>query len=112
MRVRSISSAAWVLAIVVAAAPSFGATAYEQAQLALVLKQLNHIDALAKAAATSEPARPGERYRFDYRRLEADIQRIRQGVRGYLSPSRAQPRDMGELSSGYIRERDARENRP
>lgn len=110
MRVRSIFSAASALALLVTAVPSLAATAYEQAQLALVLKQLGHIDALAKAAATSEPARRGERYRFDYQRLEADIQRIRQGVRGYLSPSRAQPRDVGELSGGYLRERDTGEH--
>ncbi|MCQ9186712.1 hypothetical protein KMT30_48280, partial [Streptomyces sp. IBSBF 2953] len=42
-----------------------------------------------------------ERYRFDYHQLIQDIQRIRRGVRSYLSPSRAQPRDPAELVGDY-----------
>ena len=49
-------------------------------------------------ASTAEPV---ERYRFDYLRLSQDIQRIRHGVQGYLSPSRAQPREPSELVGDY-----------
>ncbi|PAU63906.1 hypothetical protein BZL41_11340 [Pseudomonas sp. PIC25] len=82
MRVRYVSSAfALTLLLMASANSSLGASAHEQAQLALMLKQLDHIDTLARAVAASASSSTSERYRFDYRRLEADIQRIRQGVR-------------------------------
>ncbi|WP_458079571.1 integrative conjugative element protein, RAQPRD family, partial [Pseudomonas aeruginosa] len=38
---------------------------------------------------------------FDYSRLAADLQRIRQGLQDYMTPSRAQPRDPSDLSGSY-----------
>lgn len=79
----------------------YAASAHEREQLSLVQQQLDTIERLAargKAASTSEP---DDRYRFDYPRLIQDIQRIRQGVQAYLSPTRAQPRDPGQLVGDY-----------
>ena len=59
------------------------------------------IERLATQAEAASTAEPVERYRFDYLRLSKDIQRIRQGVQGYMSPSRAQPRDATELVGDY-----------
>lgn len=80
---------------------SYAASAHEQDQLSLILQQLDTIEHLAARAQTASSAESAERYRFDYPRLTQDIQRIRQGVQGYLSPSRAQPRDPREIVGDY-----------
>lgn len=81
---------------------SLAASAEERAEFALILKQLDTIEFLAQRAEASSAAGANERYRFDYPRLTQDIQRIRQGVQGYLSPSRSQPRDPGALIGDYL----------
>ena len=80
---------------------SFAASAYEQNQLNLVQTQLDTIEHIATRAEATRASEPDERYRFDYSLLTRDIQRIRQGVQNYLFPSRAQPRDPGELAGDY-----------
>lgn len=80
---------------------SYAASAHEQNQLSLILQQLDTIEHLAARAQTASSAESTERYRFDYLRLTQDIQRIRQGLQGYLSPTRAQPRDLHEMVGDY-----------
>jgi RAQPRD family integrative conjugative element protein len=80
---------------------SYAASAHEQDQLSLIQRQLDTIERLATRAEVASTAEPDDRYRFDYPRLYQDIQRIRQGVQGYLFPSRAQPRDSTELVGDY-----------
>lgn len=80
---------------------SYAASAHEQDQFSLILQQLDTIERLVTRAKTAGTAESVERYRFDYPRLTQDIQRIRHGVQGYLSPSRAQPRDPTELVGDY-----------
>jgi RAQPRD family integrative conjugative element protein len=80
---------------------SYAASAHEQDQLSLIQRQLDTIERLATRAEVASTAEPDDRYRFDYPRLSQDIQRIRQGVQGYLFPSRAQPRDSTELVGDY-----------
>ncbi|WP_297185290.1 RAQPRD family integrative conjugative element protein [uncultured Porticoccus sp.] len=77
-----------------------GDGATEHAQLAALIRQLDMIDRLAEHSA-SLPRQDGSRYYFDYERLHKDIERIRQGVRDYLVPERAQPRDPVELLGQY-----------
>lgn len=72
----------------------------EHARLAAALRQL---DAIERRVA-QESARPRDahgRYYFDYARLVADLARVRAGIRDYLSPSRAQPRDAAVLLGDY-----------
>ncbi|CRM38311.1 integrative conjugative element protein, RAQPRD family [Pseudomonas helleri] len=90
-----------LLPIALAYSSSYAASAHEQDQLSLVQRQLDIIERLATQAEAASTAEPDDRYRFDYPRLSQDIQRIRQGVQGYLSPSRAQPRDPTELVGDY-----------
>lgn len=90
-----------LLSLVVVDGISYAASAHEQDQLSLIQRQLNTIERLATRAEVASTAEPGDRYRFDYPRLSQDIQRIRQGVQGYLSPSRAQPRNPSELVGEY-----------
>ncbi|WP_454834377.1 integrative conjugative element protein, RAQPRD family [Pseudomonas lini] len=80
---------------------SYTASAHEQDEFSLILQQLDTIERLVTRAKTASTAESVERYRFDYPRLTQDIQRIRHGVQGYLSPSRAQPRDPTELVGDY-----------
>lgn len=83
-----------------AASHALAASASEQTNLEVVLRQLNALEETARRSAQIANE-PGQRYFFDYQRLAADIQRIRGGVQGYLTPSRAQPRDPAELSGQY-----------
>ncbi len=90
-----------LLSLTIVHGSSFASSLYEQNQLNLVIQQLDTIEHLSTRAVAASTSGSVERYRFDYPRLTQDIQRIRQGVQGYLSPSRAQPRDPGELVGDY-----------
>jgi RAQPRD family integrative conjugative element protein len=74
--------------------------ASEHAQLAALVRQLDMLDRLAEHSATL-PRPDGSRYHFDYARLREDIERVRAGIRDYLTPQRAQPRDPVALVGGY-----------
>ena len=81
---------------------SYAASVHEREQLSLVQQQFDTLERLAtQAEAEAHTPEPDDRYRFDYPRLIRDIQRIRLGVQGYLSPSRAQPRNPTELVGDY-----------
>ncbi|HIE4272005.1 TPA: RAQPRD family integrative conjugative element protein [Pseudomonas aeruginosa] len=72
----------------------------EHARLAAALRQLDSIERLVAQQAT-QPPDAGARYHFDYGRFAADLERVRSGIRDYLMPSRAQPRDPAELLGEY-----------
>jgi RAQPRD family integrative conjugative element protein len=74
----------------------------EREMLAAVTRQLELLDRLAERAATAAP-QERTRYHFDYAQLRADLERVRTGVRGYLVPQRAQPRDPVPLAGDYLR---------
>lgn len=97
--------------LLVSPTPALAAdAASEHAQLAAVVRQLDMLDRLAEHSATL-PRPDGSRYHFDYARLREDIERVRGGIRDYLSPPRAQPRDPVALVGGYRRE-SAEEDSP
>ena len=76
------------------------AGASELANIEVMIRQLNALEDSARRSATIA-SEPGQRYYFDYERLAGDIQRVRQGLQEYLTPSRAQPRDPAELTGKY-----------
>lgn len=76
--------------------------AAESEMLAAVTRQLELLDRLAERAAATAP-QERTRYHFDYVRLRADLERVRTGVRDYLVPQRAQPRDPVPLAGDYTR---------
>lgn len=82
----------------------------ERSDLGLMQRQIDAIELLADRAHSSATATDQVRYRFDYPRLTADLQRIRHGISNYLSPSRAQPADLVELAGDY--RADAPQPRP
>lgn len=78
-------------------------SAAEHAYINAMLRQLNALEDTAQRSAQFADE-PSKRYIFDYQRLTDDIARIRHGLKDYLSPSRAQPRDPVELSGSYTTE--------
>ncbi|MHB0818470.1 integrative conjugative element protein, RAQPRD family [Stutzerimonas stutzeri] len=83
----------------------------EVRELTLALKQLENVQAILQRAkmqarATSRDLRT-TRYEFDYELIQSDLDRISEGVRGYLSPSRAQPRDLSAIDGDYSRDQGA-----
>lgn len=72
----------------------------EHARLAAALRQLDSIERLVAQQAAQAPDERA-RYHFDYGRLAADLERVRGGIRDYLTPSRAQPRDPAVLLGEY-----------
>ncbi len=75
--------------------------ANKRQRLALVLRQLDA--AVRISAPNAAVTDPTDRYTFDYDRLSTDLDLIRQGINGYLTPSRAQPRNPPELTGHYTR---------
>ncbi|MFK0033761.1 integrative conjugative element protein, RAQPRD family [Pseudomonas monteilii] len=73
----------------------------ERSDLGLVQRQIDAIELLAGRARSSATGTDQVRYRFDYPRLTADLERVRHGISNYLSPSRAQPADLVELAGDY-----------
>lgn len=76
--------------------------AAEREMLAAVTRQLDLLDRLAERAAATAPQERA-RYHFDYARLRTDLERVHTGVRDYLVPQRAQPRDPVPLAGDYTR---------
>ena len=100
MRLAALLLAAAGLQTAIAADASDNAA--EREMLAAVTRQLELLDRLAERAAVIAP-QERSRYHFDYARLRADLQRMRAGVRDYLAPQRAQPRDPVPLAGDYTR---------
>ena len=80
-------------------------TPVQRQELAAVLRQLDALGRTVTDSAAHVPIQPGERYHFDYPRLLADLERVRTGIQAHLTPSRAQPRDLTELTGEYRTER-------
>lgn len=81
-------------------------TSTEDARLAALVRQLDMLERMTQQSAAVASVN-GRRYHFDYLRLNADIARIRAGIKDYLSPLRAQPRDPEALKGDYRRDEDA-----
>ncbi|HBJ5625982.1 TPA: integrative conjugative element protein, RAQPRD family [Salmonella enterica subsp. enterica serovar Hvittingfoss] len=82
--------------------------ASEKDELALVMRQLDQLQAsLDRAQTLSAQASGDGRFYFDYPRATGDIRAMKQGISQYLDPSRAQPRlPEGDAVNGqYRRER-------
>ncbi len=73
----------------------------ERSDFGLMQRQINALELLANRARNSATGTDQVRYRFDYPRLTADLERVRRGISNYLSPPRAQPADLVELTGDY-----------
>lgn len=77
----------------------------EREELTLSLNQLTQIEASLHRAQQSARTSINERYYFDYPRIHSDITILRNGIKHYLTPARAQPRDMATLTGQYRQEK-------
>ncbi len=91
---------ALLLGLCLAGHASADDTTPEHARLAAALRQLDSIERLV-AQQAAQPHDAHARYHFDYARLSADLERVRAGIRDYLIPTRAQPRDPLHLLGDY-----------
>jgi len=73
----------------------------QRQELAAALRQLDGLERLIRHSEANTPIAAGERYYFDYPRLLSDLTQMRTGIQAYLTPSRAQPRDLTDLSGDY-----------
>ncbi|CAO3311454.1 MULTISPECIES: integrative conjugative element protein, RAQPRD family [Pseudomonas] len=85
-----------LLVICLATLPVVAQESRERSDLGLVQRQITAIEQLADRVESS-----GTRYRFDYLKFTADLERVREGIQQYLSPSRSQPADLVELNGQY-----------
>lgn len=75
-------------------------TAQERLHLAGLLRQLDAVMKQVQASAAL-PTDEHARFTFDYARLSAELDLVRQGIEDHLTPSRAQPRSLPELTGHY-----------
>ncbi|MGA4658210.1 RAQPRD family integrative conjugative element protein [Proteus terrae] len=81
------------------------AYASESNELALAIKQLDYLDArLASANVEALKREQPGRFYLDYQQIKQDIEAIRQGLKHYLNPSRAQPSALIPFSAQYQQE--------
>jgi len=73
-------------------------TGLQRQELAAALRQLDGLERLIRHSEANTPIAAGESYYFDYPRLLADLVQVRAGVQAYLTPSRAQPRDVTDVA--------------
>lgn len=79
---------------------------FEREQLSLILKQVKNAQRITVAAREKITPTDTERFWFDYERLERDLKKIQLGIEHYMTPNRAQPRELhGEMASSYTRDR-------
>lgn len=90
--------------------PGYAASPIEQAQLGLLIQQLDVAIAISERAESASQL--SGRYRLDYPSLRQDMKRIRAGIHDYLSPSRAQPRDLEALRGEYRQDTASEETSP
>jgi len=101
---RAVQCGLSVLLAMALPSAAFAEAAIQHQELAAALRQLDALERLVQNSEANTPVIAGERYHFDYPRLLADLVQVRTGIQTYLAPSRAQPRDLAELSGDYRRE--------
>lgn len=107
MVVRSINPLKCVLSVVIFSfLCSASAQASEKDELALVMRQLDQVQAALNRAQViaSQNAGDSARYYFDYSSATRDITAMKLGIERYLQPSRAQPAVPMTVTGQYSQE--------
>lgn len=92
-------------AFLFSALPLIQVQASEKDELALVMRQLEQVQAgLDRARIIANQSDPNVRFYFDYLGASRDISAMRQGIARYLEPSRAQPSIPLSVTGQYRRE--------
>jgi len=98
---RAVQCGLSVLLAMMLSPVALAGTEIQRQELAATLRQLDALERLVRHSEANTPVITGARYHFDYPRLLADLAQVRTGIQTYLAPSRAQPRDLAELSGDY-----------
>ncbi|EIE3222506.1 integrative conjugative element protein, RAQPRD family [Salmonella enterica subsp. enterica serovar Typhimurium] len=77
--------------LMMAVLPVLQCRASEKDELALVMRQLDQVQAGLDRARVVANQNQDARFYFDYQQATHDISTMRQGISTYLEPSRAQP---------------------
>lgn len=80
---------------------------YEREQIRLMLVQITNIEAIALQMDRNTSVLDTDRYQFDHVRFQKDLGAIRAGLEHYLTPARAQPRDVVDVVGEYQQEKSA-----
>ncbi|MGQ5291590.1 integrative conjugative element protein, RAQPRD family [Pectobacterium actinidiae] len=94
------------LSVLLASVCIVQAHASEKDELALVMRQLDQVQAgLDRARVVANQNGQDERFYFDYSSAFRDISAVRKGIEQYLEPSRAQPSVPLSVSGQYRQEK-------
>lgn len=92
-----------ILAMLLPVLPVLTCQASEKDELALVMRQLDQVQAGLDRARVVANQNQDARFYFDYQQATRDISTMRQGISTYLEPSRAQPAAPSTLVTGQYR---------
>ncbi|QLH61926.1 RAQPRD family integrative conjugative element protein [Serratia symbiotica] len=92
-----------LLLLLLAALPALHCQASEKDELALVMRQLDQVQASLDRARVVANQEQDARFYFDYQQATRDITIMKQGISTYLEPSRAQPSSRSASVSGQYR---------
>lgn len=108
MQPRNCQHTFLIAILALALLPATAVANQENQELALALKQLENVDTILKRAEVQARSRTElrtSRYEFDYELIRADLQRVSGGIRSYITPTRSQPRDLGDIVGDYSHDR-------
>lgn len=92
-----------LIALLIATLPVLQCHASEKDELALVMRQLDQVQAGLDRARVAANQTQDARFYFDYQQATRDIATMKQGISAYLEPSRAQPSSRQSAVSGHYR---------
>lgn len=92
-----------LIALLIATLPVLQCHASEKDELALVMRQLDQVQAGLDRARVAANQTQDARFYFDYLQAKRDIATMKQGISAYLEPSRAQPASRQAAVTGQYR---------
>ncbi|WP_370443449.1 RAQPRD family integrative conjugative element protein [Klebsiella michiganensis] len=92
-----------LIALLIATLPVLQCHASEKDELALVMRQLDQVQAGLDRARVAANQNQDARFYFDYLQATRDITTMKQGISAYLEPSRAQPASRQSAVTGQYR---------
>lgn len=94
-------------ALLLIALPVLQCQASEKDELALIMRQLEQVQAGLDRARVIANQNQDARFYFDYQQAKRDIATMKQGISTYLEPSRAQPTTPAAVTGQYRTEEPA-----
>lgn len=92
-----------LIALLIDTFPLLQCHASEKDELALVMRQLNQLQAGLDLVRVVANQTQDARIYFDYQQATRDITTMKQGISAYLEPSRAQPASRQSAFTGQYR---------